>query len=240
MDTLGMAADICLLNGDFADALELSNAQAEFDEGNGGLAFTARCRVPEPLLFAGRFDEALSQSALVLDSWNEFGRPRAAYLFHALMVGGVVLGYRGLTSERFFDAARASRADASGSMALPTIDITFWSAEVELHHGRVDRAAELLDGLAAPDRSWRSGRWSALRAEIFGGADIDIARDLVVEDRFAEAVLARAVGDLEAAHRGFVAIGARYQAARTALRFSDARRHDALADYAELGLTAPR
>jgi hypothetical protein len=111
-------------------------------------------------------------------------------------------------------------------------------ADVELHHGRLDAARLLLaEAPAAVDGQWRA-LYAALRAEAYGGDALVEAEQLVVDDAYSAAVLARARGHLEQAWGGFTAIGASYQAARTALALEGARRRAGLGTYRALGLRA--
>jgi hypothetical protein len=109
-------------------------------------------------------------------------------------------------------------------------------ADVLLHHGRRQSAAELLaeppSALVSPWRGW----YGAVRAEALGPVAFADAEAVAEGSIYSAAVLARARGRLDEALALFDECGAAYQAARTALGMSRAQSAEALARYAEWGL----
>jgi hypothetical protein len=116
--------------------------------------------------------------------------------------------------------------------------IKMMRADVLLHHGRREEAAELMaeppSSLVSPWRGW----YGAVRAEALGRAAFADAEAVAEGGTYSAAVLARAQGRLEEALALFNKCGAVYQAARTALGISGAQSEKALAMYRELGLTS--
>jgi hypothetical protein len=116
--------------------------------------------------------------------------------------------------------------------------IKMMRADVLLHHGRREEAAELMaeppSSLVSPWRGW----YGAVRAEALGPAGFSDAEEVAEGGIYSAAVLARAQGRLEEALVLFNQCGAIYQAARTALGMSGTEGEKALAMYAELGLTS--
>jgi hypothetical protein len=80
----------------------------------------------------------------------------------------------------------------------------------------------------------------AVRAEALGPVAFADAEAVAEGGIYSAAVLARARGRLDEALALFNECGAAYQAARTALRMSRAESMQALARYAEWGLTPTR
>ena len=146
---------------------------------------------------------------------------------------GAVLGYRG---DEHGAEAWYSECGLLGGHNAPLLRCL--RADVELHHGRLDAARRLVaEPPAAIDGQWRA-LYAALCAEAYGGDALVEAERLVADDAYSAAVVARARGDLDQAWSGFTAIGASYQAARTALALDGARRRAALTTYRALGLRA--
>ena len=114
--------------------------------------------------------------------------------------------------------------------------IKMMRADVLLHHGRRQAAAELLaeppSALVSPWRGW----YGAVRAEALGPVAFADAEAVAEGGIYSAAVLARARGRLDEALALFTECGAAYQAARTALCMNRAESTEARARYAEWGL----
>jgi predicted Zn-dependent protease len=156
-------------------------------------------------------------------------------LLRALCCAAAVCGYRGdqAAAAEWWAQAEAVTSARHGKDFF----IKMMRADVLLHHGRRQEAAELLaeppSSLVSPWRGW----YGAVRAEALGPAAFADAEAVAEGGIYSAAVLARAQGRLEEALALFNECGATYQAARTALRMSRAESMQALARYAEWGLT---
>jgi hypothetical protein len=154
----------------------------------------------------------------------------------ALCCAAAVCGYRGdQTAEaQWWGQAEAVASTRHGKDFF----IKMMRADVLLHHGRREEAAELMaeppSSLVSPWRGW----YGAVRAEALGRAAFADAEAVAEGGTYSAAVLARAQGRLEEALALFNKCGAVYQAARTALGISGAQSEKALAMYRELGLTS--
>jgi hypothetical protein len=109
-------------------------------------------------------------------------------------------------------------------------------ADVHLHHGRREAAAELLANHPSQLFSEWAGWYAAVRAEALGGTAIEEAEAFLEGGTYSLAVLARARGEMGTALSLFQSCGATYQAARTAMQMGAPERQQALATYKDLGL----
>jgi predicted ATPase len=229
-DLLSMASDVTLRLGDLDDSLSFALQFREFERARGEPHDYVQKAVP-PLLFLGRWDEVLDHAARLLAVRRTEPIWTAVQLSPVWICAGAVLGYRGdeLGAEAWYSESRLLRSPNAELLRC-------LRADVELHHGRVDAARQLLtDPPAAIDGQWRA-LYAALRAEANGGDALVEAGPMVAEDAYSTAIVTRARGDLEGAWMRFKAIGASYQAARSALAMVGAGRREALATYRALGL----
>jgi hypothetical protein len=155
-------------------------------------------------------------------------------LLRAICCAAAVCGYRG---DQEAEAEWWGQAEALASARhRKDFFIKMMRADVLLHHGRRDDAAELMaeppSSLVSPWRGW----YGAVRAEARGPAAFADAEQVAEGGSYSAAVLARAQGRLEEALALFSECGAVYQAARTALGMTGAESEKARAIYAELGL----
>jgi hypothetical protein len=229
-DLLSMASDVTLRLGDLNGSLSYALQFREFERAQGEPHDYVQKAVP-PLLFLGRWEEVLDHAGRLLAVRRTEPIWTAVQLSPVWICAGAVLGYRGDQhgAEAWYSV--------SGLLRSPNAELLrCLRADVELHHGRLDAASRLLaEPPAAIDGQWRA-LYAALCAEAYGGEAVVEAEQMVADDAYSAAVLARARGDLEQAWNGFTAIGASYQAARTALSFEGARHRAALVTYRALGL----
>jgi len=234
LDALFMASEVCSLTGAFENALEWGRQLDRLGRGRGFI-YGGLAQLAQASFFLGRFDECLQQCSGALG--DVLQRPSS----HALMVwayccAGAICGYRGddRGAARWF----AQAEELAGVVPNKSFFIRLMKADVHLHHGRREAAAELL---AAPPSSstspWR-GWYAAARAEALGPSAFAEAEEATEVGEYSAAVLARAQGRLEEALCLFNKCGAAYQAARTALRMGPTLREDALATYGRLGLAS--
>jgi hypothetical protein len=157
-------------------------------------------------------------------------------LLRAFCCAAAVCGYRG---DQVAEAEWWGQAEAvTGARQGRDSFIKMMRADVLLHHGRREEAAELMaeppSSLVSPWRGW----YGAVRAEALGPAAFADAEAVAEGGIYSAAVLARAQGRPEEALVLFNECGAIYQAARTALGMTGTEGEKALAIYAELGLTS--
>jgi predicted ATPase/DNA-binding CsgD family transcriptional regulator len=232
-DLLSMGSDVTLRLGDLHSSLSYAMQFRDFERARGEPHDYVQKAVP-PLLFLGRWEEVLDHAARLLAVRRIEPIWTAVQLSPVWICAGAVLGYRGDEhgAEEWYSESRLLRSPNAELLRC-------LRADVELHHGRLDAASRLLaDPPAAIDGQWRA-LYAALRAEAHGGDTLVEAEPMVADDAYSAAIVARARGDLEEAWKWFTAIGASYQAARTALALGGTHRRAALTAYRALGLRSP-
>ncbi len=231
-DLLSMFCDVTLRLGDLESCLSYALQFREFERALGEPHDYVQKAVPV-LFFLGRWEEVVDDAAQLLAVRRTEPIWTAVQLNLVWICAGAVLGYRG---DEHGAEAWYSECGLLGGHNAPLLRCL--RADVELHHGRLDAARRLVaEPPAAIDGQWRA-LYAALCAEAYGGDALVEAERLVADDAYSAAVVARARGDLDQAWSGFTAIGASYQAARTALALDGARRRAALTTYRALGLRA--
>jgi predicted ATPase/DNA-binding CsgD family transcriptional regulator len=237
IDLLHMSSQVAFLIGDFARGREHAIELDEFGRERGVVSGLAN--LAEANFFLGNFDDCLAQAA---DVYAEMGARTdigSGALAPAYVCAAAVHGYRGDVdvSEHWFDRA----TDHSGTLPPSKRKVfpVLLRADVHLHHGRNEAAAELLVDPPAEVRSQWRGWYGALRAEARGGRAVDEAERTLDGGPYSAAALARARGDLRQALAGFESCGAVYQAARTALTMDGPELEWARRTYEQLGLTVP-
>jgi hypothetical protein len=201
--------------GDFGTSLDyaLKYRDLELRRGHprGGLEAVMAAQ-----FFLARWDELIDDANHLLTVRQGEAAWGTGHLGEPWAYTGAVLGYRGHTEEAWL---------------IPCL-----RADVELHHGRAAEAQDFLQTRSQDINGWWRSLYAAVRAEAFGGDEIDEAVALVGDDAHAAAILARAQGKLEAAREGFRKCGAVYQWARTTLQVGGPDVDEALATYEALGL----
>ena len=233
-DAVHMSCELGIIMGRFDQALAAGRLLDELGR-DRGIIFGGATQLAPALFFLGRFDECLQQvSGAFADALQRPGTGNSMPL-RALCCAAAICGYRG---DRVAEAQWWGQAEAVASARHGRdFFIKMMRADVLLHHGRREEAAELMaeppSSLMSPFRGW----YGAVRAEAMGRAAFADADAVAEGGTYSAAVLARAQGRLEEALVLFNECGARYQAARTALGMSGTESETALATYAELGLT---
>ncbi len=234
-DAVHMSCELGCILGRFEEALSAGRLLDELGRGRG-IIFGGSTQLAPAHFFLGQFDQCLQQvSGAYADALQRPGNGNSM-LLRAFCCAAAVCGYRGdqVAEAEWWGQAEAVASARQGRDSF----IKMMRADVLLHHGRREEAAELMaeppSSLVSPWRGW----YGAVRAEVLGPAAFADAEAVAEGGTYSAAVLARAQGRPEAALVLFNECGARYQAARTALGMSGTESETALATYAELGLTA--
>jgi hypothetical protein len=232
-DAVHMSCELDCILGRFDKALSAGQLLDELGRGRG-IIFGGSTQLGPALFFLGQFDQCLQQvSGAFADALQRPGTGNSM-LLRAICCAAAVCGYRG---DQEAEAEWWGQAEALASARhRKDFFIKMMRADVLLHHGRRDDAAELMaeppSSLVSPWRGW----YGAVRAEARGPAAFADAEQVAEGGSYSAAVLARAQGRLEEALALFSECGAVYQAARTALGMTGAESEKARAIYAELGL----
>jgi len=231
-DALYMASGGAKRLGDFGTSLDyaLKFRDIELMRGQprGGLEAVMAAQ-----FFLGRWDELIDDANHLLTVRQGEVAWGTGHLGEPWAYTGAVLGYRGHTeeAEQWYGRAKFRGDPDPWAWLIPCL-----RADVELHHGRAAQARDFLVTPSADAYGWWRSLYAAVRAEAFGGDEIDPAAALVGDDAHAAAILARAQGKLEVAQEGFRKCGAVYQWARTTLQMGGPDVDEALATYEALGL----
>ena len=234
-DAVHMSCELGCILGRFEEALSAGRLLDELGRGRG-IIFGGSTQLAPALFFLGQFDQCLQQvSGAFADALQRPGNGNSM-LLRAFCCAAAVCGYRGdqVAEAEWWGQAEAVASARQGRDSF----MKMMRADVLLHHGRREEAAELMaeppSSLVSPWRGW----YGAVRAEALGPAAFADAEAVAEGGIYSAAVLARAQGRLEEALVLFNECGAIYQAARTALGMSGTESETAQATYAELGLTA--
>jgi predicted ATPase/DNA-binding CsgD family transcriptional regulator len=235
IDALSMACELSVLLGEFDDALARGR-QLDRLARQRGIFYGGLTHLVPAIFCLGRFDDCLVQATAVYGEVTKRPEVRVAHLVNVLSCAGAICGYRGDTegSERWFGRAEEL---AGGSFRCDKhIFHLFMKADVHLHHGRREAAAELLAAPPSELYSEWAGWYGAIRAEALGGAAVDEAEAVLEGGVYSRAILARARGEMGTALSLLQSCGANYQAARTAVQMGGRDREWGLATYKLLGL----
>jgi hypothetical protein len=247
VDIFRMAFYGSLSVGDLPTALAVAR-QAMDDDLVGG-SYLAAAQLITPLVLTGRFAEVLTLDTALWESWQRAGRPFGAQL--STPVGALSLAH-GLRGDD--DASRLWR-----SRALDPPDrqryghfMAFTDARLALHHGRFEKAAELVEAaLIGRSTSVTAPYREAVAAELAVVAGLPGAADRLTatsagENDWAAACLARAHGRLyeddqrvRAALAIWERIDARFERACTLLLLPG-RVDEGMGELAELGCVPPK
>jgi hypothetical protein len=234
-DAVHMSCGLSCILGRFEEALSAGRLLDELGRGRG-IIFGGSTQLAPALFFLGQFDQCLQQvSGAYADALQRPGNGNSM-LLRAFCCAAAVCGYRGfqVAEAEWWGQAEAVASVRQGRDSF----MKMMRADVLLHHGRREEAAELMaEPASSLVSSWR-GWYGAVRAEALGPAAFADAEAEAEGGIYSAAVLARAQGRLEEALVLFNECGAVYQAARTALGMSGTEGEKALAVYAELGLTS--
>ena len=194
-DALHMMIECLLQTGDFHKAEEYAREARDLDLSRG-IVYSAWQRGLLPAFFLGRWDEALEMAQRVREAWLAAERPPLGAFATSIACAGAILGLRGSDRSReWFDIAEDLSAGTIGNKA----GVQVMEADVELHQGLLERAAERL----APPGSttWFRSPYLAGRAEAFARlgraeapAAIAEAETGIGEHRYGLGILLRAKG----------------------------------------------
>jgi class 3 adenylate cyclase len=248
-DALHMMVESLLQTGAFREAAVFA-ADAKRLDLNRGIAYSAWERGMLPAFYLGEWGLVLESVTRFREEWTAAGKPPLAAMAAALASAGAIHGYRG-------DEQAAEEWFAFGEQVAPIITgqapgITIWRADVDLHHGRFDSAAQRLAEPALKSFWWRT-IYHAARAEALSRAEadsvaeaIELAERYVGENRYAHALLQRAralhSGDgalLREALQSFTEIECPFQAARTGWLIGGPAREVAAETFAHLRAVPP-
>jgi class 3 adenylate cyclase len=247
-DALHMMVESLMQVGSFREAADFAAAARRLDTGKG-IAYTAWEREMLPAFYLGEWDEVLETTVRFREEWIAAGKPPLAAMAAAVASAGAIHGYRGdeRAAEEWFAFGEQVAPDISGQ--LP--GITVWRADVDLHHGRLDAAAERLAGAA--ESFWWRAAFHGAKAEAFAragsdtaGETIETARTFVGENRYAQGLMRRAEGIyhgdqelLGSALELFEEIECPYQAARSGWLIGGQARERARTTFEALGAVEP-
>jgi hypothetical protein len=209
-----MAVDGSLAVGRFHEAHQRAERLLVRERGRG-LAHVGLGRLVTCEFHLGRFEEALTHAAEAVAAWEDEGGGAAGYLLAPVSACVAISGYRGNPDDErrwltLADRLRSGRGPASESPLLQAL-----RADVHLFHGHADRAAQELRLSPWDVAGIHRSTYAAVRAEVLGGEAIQDAERLVLGNRYAAAIVARARGDLAEALGLFETCGAAFEVART-------------------------
>jgi class 3 adenylate cyclase len=247
-DTLHMVIESLMQTGQMREAQRYASKSREFDLSHG-IVYAAWVRSLLPAFFLGEWDEGLRMARIARDAWVAEERPPLSAMATSMSTGGAIYGYRGVeeASEEWFEVARGMARSSHQAAG-----VRFLRADVALHHGRGDDAAELLSS-PEPGFWWRAP-YLAARAEAFvlAGSDeateaMALAESSVTRQPYARGTLLRARGqhsDDEAPIRDalelFREMEVPYQVARTGWLLGGAERAEADQIFERLRVPPPQ
>jgi hypothetical protein len=263
VDTFHMVTEIAVTAGDLPDALTTARL-AQDDDIAAGQPHMAASKAILPLVLQGRFEEALTQAAIMWDAWLRAGRPPARWMGPAAYAAVLANGLRGDDKEHDGWLARLREITGTGAHRVAETYLAsfaaFSDARIALHQGRIDAAVIAVAGLPLGQEPWYgTPHWYAARpyawaiaAEVAIVAGLPDAADRLAaaapageENYWAAACLARAAGrlggDQGALARslaGWEAIDARFERACT-LTLMDGRAGEGHDELAALGCQPP-
>jgi class 3 adenylate cyclase/tetratricopeptide (TPR) repeat protein len=223
-DALHMLNQTLVQTGRFREAAAAA-AQARDADLALGIPHSAWERGLLPSFYLGDWDEVLTMASEARAAWTAAGRPPIGAMATPFASPGAILGYRGREDDAadWFEFARALAPGDSKHDA----GIGQFEADVLLHRGQVEEAADLLEPAEA-SWSWSGPTFAAVRAEALVRAGrrsddaIAIAERATTEHPFGRATALRARGQrdgdeslMRQALAIFVEIECPYQEART-------------------------
>jgi class 3 adenylate cyclase len=194
-DALHMMIESLLQTGDFHEAERFAGEARDLDLSRG-IIYSAWQRGMLPAFFLGKWDEALQMAERVREAWMAAERPPLGAFATSIACAGAILGFRGNDrAGEWFEIARELSLGGHGNRA----GVAFMQADVEMHQGLADCAADRLAEQA--DLSWFGGPYLAARAEAYArdgreGVEqaIEVAEGVMGEHRYASGILLRAKG----------------------------------------------
>jgi hypothetical protein len=259
VDTFHMVTEIAVTAGDLPDALATA-LMAQDDDIAGGQPHMAASKAILPFVLQGRFDEALTQAALMWDAWLRAGRPPARWMGPAAYAAVLAHGLRGDDTGHDDWLARLGQITGTGAHRVAGTYLAsfaaFSDARIALHQGRVGQAVAAVTDVPLGQEPWygtphwysaRPYAW-AIAAEVAVVAQVPNAAERLAaaapageENYWAAACLARAAGRLNGDNgalarslAGWERIEARFERACT-LMLMDGRAEEGRAELAALG-----
>jgi class 3 adenylate cyclase len=246
-DALHMMVEALVQTADYGEALRYAATARDVDLGHG-IVYSGWSRAIAPSFFLGQWDEVMQMARRVREAWQAVAPPMSSFMGGAVSMAAAVSGYRGDDAGMADWLAFAEEIARSGPQVY---GIRTFQADVMLHRGEPERAAELLTRGEAT--FWWRPVFFAVRAEAYvlaGRSDaaeaLDAARQTSGQNRYAEAVIERARGlrdgdeaAIRAAASIFEEIESPYQAARTGWLLGGEKRGDAKRSFESLGATLP-
>ena len=246
-DALHMMIESLLQTGDFKEAESYAREARDLDLSRG-IIYSAWQRGLLPAFFLGRWDEALEMARQVRDAWIAAERPPLGAFATSIACAGAIQGLRGEGGwNDWFEIADELSQGALGNKA----GVVVMRADIELHQGLVERAAERF----GPDiaSTWFRSPYLAGRAEAYarlGRPDADdailVAEEYIGEHRYGMGILLRAKGirsgDEELTRQSFELfkeLDCPYQVARTGWLLGGEARDEAAEIFARLRTTEP-
>jgi class 3 adenylate cyclase/tetratricopeptide (TPR) repeat protein len=246
-DALHMMIESLLQTGDFHEAESYAKEARDLDLSRG-IIYSAWQRGLLPAFFLGRWDEALEMATHVREAWMAAERPPLGAFATSIACAGAILGLRG--DEGWSDWFETANELSQGSLGNKA-GVIVMRADIELHQGLLDRAAEEFE--AEVSSTWFRSPYLAGRAEAYarlGRADteeaIRTAEDYIGEHRYGLGILLRARGihsgdeaQLRDSLALFKELHCPYQTARTAWTLGGDARREATEIFERLGTTLP-
>lgn len=246
-DALHMMIESLLQTGEFHEAEAYAREARDLDLSRG-IIYSAWQRGLLPAFFLGRWDDALEMATRVREAWIAAERPPLGAFATSIACAGAILGIRGDSgSGQWFEIAEELSTGGSGNKA----GVWVMEADVELHQGLVERAAERF---ASPiSTTWFRSPYLAGRAEVYarlGREDVDeaieVAEKNIGEHLYGFGILLRAKGirsgekaALQESMELFRRLECPYQVARSGWLLGGDARDDAKNIFERLGATTP-
>ncbi len=246
-DALHMMIESLLQTGDFHEAESYAKEARDLDLSRG-IIYSAWQRGLLPAFFLGRWDEALEMARHVREAWMAAERPPLGAFATSIACAGAIQGLRGESGwVDWFEIADELSEGALGNKA----GVVVMRADIELHQGLVDRAAERFHSDIAS--TWFRSPYLATRAEAFtrlGRSDTDdaiqTAERYIGEHRYGFGILLRAKG-IHSGDEGqvreslelFRKLECPYQTARSGWLLGRKAREEAAEIFGQLGATQP-
>lgn len=246
-DALHMMIESLLQTGDFHEAESYAGEARDLDLSRG-IIYSAWQRGLLPAFFLGRWDEALEMARHVREAWMAAERPPLGAFATSIACAGAIQGLRGESGWlEWFEIADELSEGALGNKA----GVIVMRADIELHQGLTDRAAERFESDIST--TWFRSPYMASRAESYarlGRPDTDeailVAEEYIGEHRYAMGILLRAQGihteDENALRESlelFKELDCPYQTARTGWLLGGEQRDEAVEIFGRLGATPP-
>jgi class 3 adenylate cyclase len=246
-DALHMMIESLLQTGDFHEAESYAREARDLDLSRG-IVYSAWQRGLLPAFFLGRWDEALEMARQVREAWMAAERPPLGAFATSIACAGAIQGLRGESGwQEWFEIADQLSEGALGNKA----GVIVMRADIELHQGLVERAADRFRSDIAT--TWFRSPYLASRAEAFARLErpqtddaILAADEYIGEHRYGMGILLRAKGIrhgdeelLRESFELFKELGCPYQSARSGWQLGGEARDEASEIFRRLRTAEP-